>query len=113
MRIEDYVRRQIEWSTATFGPGERNAGIVEHIRKELEEIEADPDDVMEFIDVVILALDGAWRRLVHKGRSHDEAAKIVLYLLDKKFLKNSSRRWPDWRTAPRGSAIEHVREENE
>lgn len=51
----------IPWSRATFGDGKRTGGIIKHIRKELEEIESNPTDVTEWIDVAILALDGAWR----------------------------------------------------
>lgn len=53
--------RHIPWSLSTFGPGKRTVGISEHIRSELLEIAANPDDVYEWIDVAILALDGAWR----------------------------------------------------
>lgn len=59
--ILEHLRRQREWSEKTFGPGPRTKGILDHIRKELVEIEADPSDVKEWIDVTILALDGAWR----------------------------------------------------
>lgn len=31
------------------------------MRKELEEIEADPSDVVEWVDIMLLALDGTWR----------------------------------------------------
>ncbi|WP_231753038.1 dATP/dGTP pyrophosphohydrolase domain-containing protein [Burkholderia sp. TSV86] len=56
-----YLQRQREFSERTFGPGARTAGVCDHIRKELKEIEANPGDLTEWIDVVILALDGAWR----------------------------------------------------
>src|SRR5882672_9324709 len=50
-----YIFRQREWSKASFGPGDRARGIVDHIRKELLEIEANPTDITEWIDVAILA----------------------------------------------------------
>lgn len=56
-----HLERQRAFSLRTFGPGERTAGVVAHIRKELAEIAADPDDVVEYADVVILAFDGAMR----------------------------------------------------
>src|SRR5262245_26420143 len=56
-----HLQRQREWSERTFGPGPRTAGVLDHIRKELREIEAEPTDLREWIDVAILALDGAWR----------------------------------------------------
>lgn len=96
-----HLARQRAFSEKTFGPGARTAGVVDHIRKELREIEADPADVSEWIDVVILALDGAWRA----GYTPDE---IVAALVAKQ-EKNEGRTWPDWRTAPLDRAIEHDR----
>jgi hypothetical protein len=98
-----YQARQIEWSRRTFGPGTRAQGVIDHIRKELREIEADPGDIVEWIDVVILALDGAWRA----GFSAEEIAAA----LEAKQRKNFARQWPDWRSAPPDKAIEHVRTE--
>lgn len=97
-----HLHRQREFSERTFGPGARTAGVLDHIRKELAEIEAKPADLSEWIDVVLLALDGAWRA----GYSPED---IVLALAEKQ-LRNESRKWPDWRTAEPGKAIEHVRE---
>ena len=39
----------------------RTAGVVDQVHNELIEIPAAPEDLAEGIDVVILALDGAWR----------------------------------------------------
>jgi Protein of unknown function (DUF550) len=99
--IVEYYKRQIEWSERTFGPGERSRGVVDHIRKELHEIEADPHDLMEWVDVVILAMDGFWR---HGGKAED-----FLPMLLAKQTKNMNRSWPDWRTMSPDRAIEHVR----
>lgn len=96
-----HLTRQREFSVRTFGPGPRTAGVIDHIRKELAEIEASPLDLKEWIDVVILGLDGAWR----SGASE---AQIITALVAKQ-EKNESRAWPDWRTAPEGQAIEHDR----
>lgn len=99
--LYDHLVRQREWSEITFGPGSRAAGIVDHIRKELMEIEADPGDLAEWIDVAILALDGAWRT----GASPQQ----IIDALVAKQVKNEGRTWPDWRTAPADKAIEHDR----
>lgn len=96
-----HLQRQREWSGKTFGPGPRTAGVIDHIRKELREIESEPDDISEWIDVVILALDGAWRA----GHS---PAQIIAALVAKQ-TKNEARQWPDWRTMPTDKAIEHDR----
>lgn len=98
-----HLHRQREFSEHTFGPGARTAGVIDHIRKELNEIEAKPDDVSEWVDVILLALDGAWRA----GFSPEQIAQAIAA----KQERNESRKWPDWRTAEPGKAIEHVREE--
>jgi dATP/dGTP pyrophosphohydrolase len=100
-----HLYRQREWSEATFGPGNRDNGVIDHIRKELVEIEESPDDLSEWIDVVILALDGAWRN----GFTPEQIADA----LEAKQAKNERRKWPDWRTAEPGKAIEHIRNGHE
>lgn len=99
--MEAYIRDQMGWSEQTFGPGDRTDGLLDHISKELLEIKADPTDVEEWVDVIILALDGAWRT----GHSPEE----IVEALWTKQVKNFQRKWPDWRTATPGKAIEHVR----
>ena len=101
MDLVAHIRRQREWSRRTFGPGERAKGVVAHIRKELVEIEAAPADLEEWVDVILLALDGAWRA----GYTPEEIAAAI----EAKQTKNEGRQWPDWRTAPKDKAIEHVR----
>ena len=96
-----HLLRQRQWSEQTFGPGPRTAGLLDHIRKELREIEATPFDGEEWIDVVILALDGAWRA----GLSPEQ----IIETLAGKQAKNEARTWPDWRTADPSKAIEHIR----
>lgn len=100
---EAHLRRQRAWSEATFGPGARTKGVVDHIRKELLEIEAAPDDLGEWVDVVILALDGAWR----SGANPEQ----IIAAIRGKQARNEARTWPDWRTMSPDQAIEHVRTE--
>jgi hypothetical protein len=57
----DYLRRQAEWSARTFGHGVRTVGLTRHIEKEIAEIRLKPHDLTEWVDVMILALDGYWR----------------------------------------------------
>lgn len=96
-----HLHRQHEWSERTFGPGHRTAGVLDHIRKELKEIEESPLDLSEWIDVAILAFDGAWRA----GYSPEEIAAALVA----KQIKNEARTWPDWRTMAMDKAIEHER----
>lgn len=98
-----HLKRQQTFSARTFGPGQRTAGVCDHIRKELGEIEQAPEDLAEWVDVVLLALDGAGRA----GHTPEQIAAAIAA----KQTKNEARTWPDWRTADPGKAIEHVREE--
>lgn len=102
MDIKAFLDRQVEFSYKTFGPGRNHIGIVDHIEKELAEIMENPTDVEEWVDVVILAFDGAWRA----GHTPSEIQNALM----SKLLKNESRKWPDWRTAEPNKAIEHIRE---
>ena len=97
-----HLVRQAKFSRNTFGPGRRTQGVSDHIRKELAEIAEAPDDLEEWIDVVILALDGAWRT----GASPEQ----IIATLKAKQAKNEARTWPDWRTADPNKAIEHSKE---
>jgi len=59
--IEQLFADQKAWSSETFGDHMDPTGVIDHIRKELDEIKAKPDDPEEWADMAILALDGAWR----------------------------------------------------
>lgn len=96
-----HLTRQRAFSERTFGPGRRTEGLIQHIQKELAEIRKDPDDVMEWVDVAILAFDGAWRT----GADPQE----IIDTLIAKQERNEKRVWPDWREVPEDQAIEHVR----
>lgn len=96
-----HLERQRAWSEATFGPGPRTRGILDHMAKEMAEVEADPTDLGEWVDLAILALDGAWRA------GHDPAA--IIAAVKAKQTRNEARTWPDWRTMSADQAIEHDR----
>lgn len=96
-----HLVRQREFSEQTFGPGPRSASVIDHIRKELLEIEQDPRALDEWVDVVLLALDGAWRA---GYEPREIAAEIAA-----KQAKNEARTWPDWRSQSPDRAIEHDR----
>ena len=97
---EEHLERQIEWSRATFGPGKRTKGVIAHIRKETKEVEDKPEDVSEWIDIMVLAFDGAWR---NTGLEPWQ----ILQAYHEKMEKNYSREWPDWRGRSEDEAIEH------
>jgi hypothetical protein len=84
--LGDYLVRQREFSERTFGGGRRTIGVTQHIAKELLEIREKPDDLTEWIDVIILAMDGYWR---HGGQPKD-----LLRLIEDKLARNIARKWP-------------------
>ena len=97
----EYIDKQRKFSYKTYGPGNHTEGVIDHIRKELIEIEEAPNDLEEWVDVIILGIDGAWRA----GYGPQE----IIDAIHSKQKKNENRKWPDWRTAPVGKAIEHIR----
>jgi hypothetical protein len=84
--LRDLLTKVIPWSEKVFGPGKRTEGICKHIEEELKEVREKPENVEEWIDVVILALDGAWR--AGFTAEQVEAALIA------KYEKNFKREWP-------------------
>jgi hypothetical protein len=83
--IAEYLRDQMEWSRRTFGEAKRTLRICDHISKELKEIQDNPEDFQEWIDVIILAMDGFWRHGGSPGR--------LMQMLRHKQSKNFARRW--------------------
>lgn len=127
MDLKHHLVRQMAFSHATFGPGRRTTGVIDHIRKELAEVEkaakADPgpgyrpDVIAEWTDVVILALDGLTRELAFADEKYlnqrtlypESAASIACCRIKDKQDLNETRTWPDWRTQSEDKAIEHDR----
>ena len=101
--LVEHLQRQREFSLKTFGPDPNIAGIVKHIRKECMEIELNPDDIFEWIDVIILAFDGAMRR----GFTDTEIASALAW----KQSENEKRKWPPFGSVSLNEPIEHIREE--
>ncbi|WP_321875323.1 dATP/dGTP pyrophosphohydrolase domain-containing protein [Burkholderia cenocepacia] len=97
-----FLRRQRAFSERTFGPGRLTARVCDHIRKELSEVEATPDDLREWVDVILLGLDGAWRT----GATPEQ----ITAALSAKLTTNERRTWPDWRACDSDRAIEHIAE---
>lgn len=102
-----HIYNQRKYSLKTFGPldgGQKVQGILTHIEKEVNEIRKDPQDLEEYIDVIILALDAAYR----SGFSPEQIAEMLM----KKQLKNERRQWPDWRQVDLSQPLEHIRTED-
>lgn len=113
MNLEQHLLRQMAFSHATFGPGTRTKGVVDHIRKELLEVLEANGESSEWVDIAILALDGLTRQLAYCGgerRDPHWVAKTACQMIEGKQTRNEARLWPDWRGANPDKAIEHVRE---
>ncbi len=83
--IREFIQRQKDWSIVTFGDGEQTEKICRHISKELDEIRKAPNDLFEWVDVIILAFDGAWR-------AGYTPVQIINAMVQKQ-AKNFSRTW--------------------
>jgi hypothetical protein len=117
------LSRQAQFSARTFGPGARTKGVIDHLRKEVAEVEKNPSDLLEWIDVAILAFDGAWRQLAYgefvkaeppeTEQDFNKLAAVICGLYLMKLRRNRQRTWPDWRTQSPDKAIEHYRTKDE
>lgn len=96
-----HLHDQFAWQEKAFGPGERLKPLLKHIRKEVDEVEAHPKDLSEWVDLLVLTTEGAMRQ----GFTPEQIADGWVA----KHWKNERRRWPDWRTADPEEPIEHVR----
>jgi hypothetical protein len=101
LNLASFIKSQRAFSLKTFGDKYDAKRITAHIRKELLEVE-ESGDLSEWVDVILLALDGAWR----SGASPE---KICAALIGKLKI-NRARKWPDWRKVNNGQPIEHIGE---
>ena len=77
------------FNNRTFGNftlEEKANSLVKHIRSECDEIEENPTDLDEWIDVVILAMDALLRK---------EEPEQILLRWARKMSNNASRDWPE------------------
>ncbi|ARB06145.1 hypothetical protein FDH38_gp091 [Dinoroseobacter phage vB_DshS-R5C] len=137
--FHDHLSRQCAVGREKFGPGERTKGVMDHIRKEFDEIEAEetPDGrAEEWTDVAILGLDGllrAVREMLRKQLSKQEVphginvdrggnilgyngeptndfvAAVACRMIRQKQAKNELRDFGNWRDKSEDVAIEHTR----
>jgi hypothetical protein len=100
--LTEFIEEYTDWTRETFGPHPRTAGVIEHARRELAEIEASGGrDVTEWTDLAFLAMDGA--------RRHGFTPGQIAWAWHAKFAVNRARTWPDWRAVGADTPIEHVR----
>jgi len=85
MTIKRYIRHLHKWAVKMFGEGPRVEPVLKHIESELAEIRGNPTDIMEWVDVIMLAMDGACRA----GHSPKEISDA----LQAKLVLNRIREW--------------------
>lgn len=100
INFEEFVNLKGDWCRRIFGPGLRTKGICEHIRKELLEIEREPESLEEWIDVIFLALDGAYRV--------NPSGDAIAAMMEHKLKKIQARQWPALGQSE-DKPIEHVK----
>lgn len=104
MTFDEFFDLQAAWSRETFGPDNVRGpiGPLKHLEKEVKEAQDAPGDLSEYVDCLFLVCDAA-RRAGFTREQLLEGASL-------KLAKNMARQWPDWRTVPLNTAIEHVRD---
>ena len=98
--LYDYLLVHNTWSARTFGTDRKPLSIIRHLRKECDELEAAPTDLTEWIDVMILAFDGA----CVAGYTPSQ----VLFALQHKQSVNFGRTWPT--PGDPNEPTEHIKE---
>jgi hypothetical protein len=136
-----FLARHCAVNREKFGDGERSLGVRNHILRELDEIEAEATSegrAGEWVDVVLLALDGHMRAvremLREKGSplgpfnevgptydatgvviawngepTNDYVAGVAVSMIATKHGKHELRDYGDWRARSEDEAIEHKR----
>ncbi|NBT32736.1 MAG: DUF550 domain-containing protein [Rhodobacteraceae bacterium] len=82
--FKQHLIRQMVFSRATFGPGERREGVLDHMNKEIAEVRESKGEASEWVDLVILALDGLTRRLWDASgysKSADDVAEEAVRMI--------------------------------
>ena len=102
MDMLEFLKQQQKFQAETFGTKPRSAGVIDHIKKELKEVEVNPAEILEWIDIVLLAFGGALNVGFSPAR--------ILGALETKIDINNKRDWPNWKTANPDKAIEHIKE---
>lgn len=98
--IETLAADQAVWSQATFGTDQTRGpiGPLKHLEKEAREAQAEPGDVTEYADCLLLVLDAA--------RRAGFPVRVLVAAATEKLRVNQARSWP----ASKGDEpVKHVR----
>lgn len=99
--LSEHLCRHIAFSRAACGPGRRTAGIIHQIRKGLADVEEAGGTPEEWVDVVILALDGLTRSILFAdggcGETDDAAAEAAHMIREKQGINERRTAEPSFR----------------
>jgi hypothetical protein len=112
MNSVSYKNVNVSGNFNTFGPGPRTNGVLDHIERQIIEVRNSCGSSSEWVDLVILSLDGLTRQLwsaSNYNKTADEIAEWACDIIRGKQGRNELRSWPDWRQAAPDKAIEHDR----
>ena len=87
-----------KWTSEQF-PDQPLSGKFAHLRKELDELEADPSDIVEYADCYMLLIDIAGKNNIRLSDIHRAAGE--------KLEVNKKR---DWGKPNADGSVEHVRD---
>jgi hypothetical protein len=110
MDLKAHLENQIIFSRNTFGPGTNTERLLNHLKNEIEETLNSHGDSSEWVDILILALDGLTRQIAFvDGYDPAKNAQRACEILQQKQRINENRKWPDWRTTAPSAPIEHLK----
>ena len=100
--LEEFFAAQAEWSRSVFGADHERgpAGPLKHLAKEVVEAQANPGDLMEYVDCLFLVFDSCRRAGFNLEQLREGCWR--------KLAINKSR---TWQKPTSDEPVEHVRDE--
>ncbi len=107
MNFTNRLSRVVRWGRETHGEGDKQERLLNHIALEIEEVRESEGSPTEWVDLVILALDGL-------TRSYGDVTPLIAATkaaeeIERKWDKNTTRDWPDPKKHPDDKPMEHIR----
>lgn len=100
-----FLSEKWEHSQRVFGP-QTTTGVLNHVRSEVEEIQEEPTDITEWVDLILLGMDGAMRSCPDPKTAPQEVVRAIR----DKFEVVKKRQYPDWRTLAPDEASYHEKD---
>ena len=83
--FENLLIEQENFSKKTFGKDYPLDALFKHLKKELDEVLENPNDLEEWSDCFLIFLDSMWRNKI--------STEVILNEAKKKLIKNQKRKW--------------------